>query len=198
MAATSPRPKASYTLMMVLMLASAPMLKPLPGDACLCQPGYVAARPAGSPRAMAAKILGPAGCSISPDSVAWRRGAAHQHRADVEVREAEKLPHDVDHALQPYLVHGADRPGADRVAVQGQDRRRFRGDTEWRRHVHHGLLHGGAADVRYPLTLFQCPVERGERVRMLRRPLLGDHVALDWEARGGTLVQVGERHAALA
>ena len=32
--------------------------------------------------------------------------------------------------------------------------------------VHHGLLRGGAADVRDPLALFERPVERGERARM--------------------------------
>ena len=89
------------------------------------------------------------------------------------------------------------RPGADRVAVQGHDRRGLRGHAERGRHVHHGLLRGGAADVRDPLALFQRPVERGERARVLRRPLLGDDVALDREARGRALVQVGERHAAL-
>jgi hypothetical protein len=39
--------------------------------------------------------------------------AVHQHRADVERGEPEELLHNVDHSLQPSLVHAAYRPGAD-------------------------------------------------------------------------------------
>jgi hypothetical protein len=124
--------------------------------------------------------------------------AAHQHRADVELGEPEELLHDVGHALQPYLVHAAHRPAADRVAVQRHDRCGLHGHAVRGRHVHHGRLHGGAAGVRDPLALFQRRVERGQRVRILRRPLLGDHVTLDREARGRALIQVGQGHAALS
>ena len=42
---------------------------------------------------------------------ALRRSAAfHQHRVDVERGEPDELLHDVHHALQPDLVHAADRP----------------------------------------------------------------------------------------
>src|SRR5262249_29880520 len=49
MAAQSPRPKASYTLMMVLVLASALMMKTPPRQRVFCHPGYVAGPAAGSP-----------------------------------------------------------------------------------------------------------------------------------------------------
>src|SRR5215470_11731490 len=91
MAATSPRPKASYTFMMVLVLASALMMKTPPRQRVICHPGYVAGPAPGSP----------GGPRRPAESAAGRSGAAHQHRADVELSEPEELPHDVNHALQP-------------------------------------------------------------------------------------------------
>src|SRR6266568_2982117 len=130
--------------------------------------------------------------------------AVHQHRTDAGPGEPEELTHDVDHALQPYLVHAADRPGADRVAVQGHDRRGFRGHAERGRHVHHCLLGGGAAALTAPdlsssgisgngmlakCTLLgdtPCPVRTDAVSR--KRMLLGALIATVWPLRPARVV----------
>src|SRR5882757_8965606 len=55
----------------------------------------------------------------------------------------------------------------------------------------------GPARARDLLAFLDGLVERGQRVRVLGRPLLGDHVTRDREGRGGALVQVHQRHDAL-
>ena len=84
----------------------------------------------------------------------------------------------------------ADRAGAERIAVQGQDGRGLPGHAERGGYIHHRLLDVGPVRVRDLLALLDRRVERGQRARVPGRPLLGDHVARDREGCGRALVQV--------
>jgi MFS family permease len=134
-------------------------------------------------------------CSLTP-TAALSSGVGHDHGVDVELGEPDELLHHVHYALEPYLVHAADRAGAERITVQGQDGRGLPGHAERGGYIHHRLLDAGPAGVRELLALLDRRVERGQRVRVPGRPLLGDHVARDREGRGRALVQVRQRHDA--
>ena len=104
----------------------------------------------------------PSDCRCRSGSAA--SNAVHQHRVDVECGEPEELLHDVDHSLQPCLVHAADRPGADRVAVQGHDRCGCRGQPTAR-----PLSAGSPTDSPTRLALTSSMVQgRTDRARDLR------------------------------
>jgi hypothetical protein len=83
----------------------------------------------GAGRLVTLKTFRPNGPGVTPSPVSvpssrprrWS-SSAHQHRTDVERRELDELLHDVDHALQPGLVHAADRSRADRIATLGDSR----------------------------------------------------------------------------
>jgi MFS family permease len=117
------------------------------------------------------------------------------HRGDVELglQQAE-LVHDVGHALDPDLV---DR---GRVDVDGHHRGDDRRDLTVRGALQrlHRRLDRGPGGVGDLLPLGEGGDERLERVRVLLRPRLRDHVPLDRELLGRALVEVGQRdHAVL-
>jgi MFS family permease len=117
------------------------------------------------------------------------------HRGDVErgLQQAE-LVHDVGHALDPDLV---DRGRVDVDGHDGGDHRRDLAVLGALQRLH-GLLDRGPGGVGDLLPLGEGGDERLERVRVLLRPGLGDHVPLDRELLGGALVEVGQRdHAVL-
>src|SRR6476660_2260589 len=93
----------------------------------------------------------PPGPSVHPP-VTLIRGARPSagHLADVEIREAQELVHDVRHPLQPGHV---DR--SERVGIEHHDRGLHLRQAERRRERLHGLLNGGPARVRGLLTLLE-------------------------------------------
>src|SRR5712671_6922989 len=80
--------------------------------------------------------------------------SAAGHPADVEVREAEELVHDVRHPLHPGHV---DR--SERVGIERHDRGLHLRQAERRRERLHGPLHGGPARVSGLLALLERGAE---------------------------------------
>src|SRR6185295_16944426 len=128
----------------------------------------------------------PPGPSVHrPGTLIRGPGPSASHLADVEIREAEELVHDVRHPLQPGHV---DVP--ERIGIECHDRGLHLRQAERRRECLHGPPHRGPVRVRDLLALLERGAELRQRLRMPNGPLPGYGAALHRERLGRALVQV--------